>query len=175
MVTKLLSPSTTIWFVKSNGTFLATSPDASNLAADVTSGAAVNLSSAIATGYTLGATDSDTDSSKTIVDNANSSSRGNGNYEITIPFYRERDAVTNTDSVFLAAFLLFKNKGVQGIFVKRIGYLYTVAPAAGQLVSVFTALSGNPRDIESDAGGPISFEVPFFPQGYMNVNEPLVA
>lgn len=175
MATKLVSPNTTIWWVDTTGTFLATAPDASNLVADLGSGKAFNISAAVATGYTLNATASDTDNSKTIVDEGNSQSRGNGNYSASIPLYREADPVTNTDSVFLAAYNLFKAKGASGTLVKRLGYKYTVAPAAGQLVSVYTVLSDNPRDEESDAGGPIRLTVPFFAQGYMKVNVALVA
>lgn len=175
MATKLVSPNTTIWWVDATGTFLPTAPDASNLVADLGAGKAVNLSAAVATGYTLNATASDTDNSKTIVDEGNSQSRGNGNYTASIPFFREADPVTNTDSVFLAAYNLFKTKGANGTLVKRLGFKYTVAPAAGQLVSVYTVLADNPRDEESNAGGPIQFLVPFFPQGYMKVNVALVA
>lgn len=174
MATKLVSPNTTIWWVASDATFLATNPDASNLVADLGTGKAVNISAAVATGYTLNATASDTDNSKTIVDEGNSQSRGNGNYSASLPLYREADPVTNTDSVFLTAYNLFKSKGAAGTLVKRLGYKYTVAPAAGQLVSVYTVLSDNPRDEESDAGGPIRLTVPFFAQGYMKVNVALV-
>jgi hypothetical protein len=179
MPTKMMSPNTTIWFVKATHTtaptFVASAPDASQLAADLVSGAAINLSEAIATGYTLGATASDTDDSKTIVDEANSQSRGNGNYEAELPFYLEDDVATNTTSPFEIAYQLFKDGRVAGTLVKRQGYKYTVAPAAGQDVSTFSVLSIEPRVTESDAGGPISFVVPFMAQGYMLVNEALVA
>ncbi len=174
MPTKMMSPNTTIWFVKSDGTFTAQNMDASLLIADIASGKAINLSAAIATGYTLGATESDTDDSKTIVDEANTQTRGNGNYEAELPFYLEADAVTNTTSPFLIAYTLFKDSDVTGTLVKRMGYKYTVAPAATQEVSVFTVLSQEPRVTEGEAGGPIQFTVPFLAQGYMNVNEPLV-
>lgn len=179
MPTKMMSPNTTIWFVKATHstapTFNALAPDASALAADVTSGAAVNLSEAIAAGYTLNPTASDTDDSKTIVDEANSQSRGLGNYEAELPFYLEDDPTTNTQSPFQIAFDLFKDARVAGVLVKRQGYKFNVAPAAGQDVSTFAVLSMEPRITESDAGGPISFVVPFMSQGQMLVNEPLVA
>lgn len=175
MPTKMMSPNTTIWFVKSTGTYNPVAPSAAALAADITSGAAINLSAAIAAGYTLNATASDTDDSKTIVDEANSQSRGNGNYEAELPFFMEDDPTTNTTSPFLIAYNLFKDGRVAGTLVKRLGYKSTVAQAAAQEVSNFGVLSKEPRITESDAGGPISFVVSFHPQGQMLVNEALAA
>lgn len=173
---KMMAPNTSIFWVKPDATFLPFGTrSAAAFVADITSGKIVNLSAAIATGYTLNATDSDTDDSKTIVDEANSSSRGNGNYEAELPFYLEADKVTNTDSEFLAAYNLFRSKGLYGTLVKRLGYKYTVAPATGQNISAFYVRSRTPRITAGDAGGPISFTVPFAPQGQMDLNKPLAA
>lgn len=167
---KMLSPKTTIWWIDSTGSFVPGTPTASALLADITSGKAVNISCAIVTGYTLNPTESDTDDSKTICDAANSKNRGLANYEADLNFYVEADPVANTTSVFLAAWNLFRAKGATGTLVRRVGYLSSVAPAATQLVDIFTVQSDNSRIIEADAGGPIQFKVPFLPQGYMITN-----
>jgi hypothetical protein len=55
-----------------------------------------------------------------------------------------------------------------------VGYLSTVAAAAGQKVSSYKFISDNPQDVVED-GGPIEFTVPFLPQGQMELNKTLVA
>jgi len=170
---KMLAPNTTIWFVKAVGTFNPLVPTVAALLVDIGASTAINLSAAIASGYTLNPTDSDTDDSKTIVDETNTSSRGAANYECTLPFYREADIVANPTSDFQIAWELFKTKGVYGTVLRRVGKKYLTAPVAADLIDIFTVLSDNARDIEADSGGPYQFEVPFFSQGYVNMNEPL--
>jgi len=149
-------------------------PTASALAADLTSGKALRISPAMATGSTLGPTASDTNDAKTVEDSSTAQSRGNANYEASLVFFREKDPTTNTTSVFQKAWVLFRHKGKTGTLVERIGYAPTLAPAAGQDVSIFTVSSDNPRNIiPGDSGGAIQFEVPFGKQGFMNINEPL--
>lgn len=170
---KMLAPKTTIWWVDSTGTFNPLIPTAAALLADIVSLKAVNISCAIATGYTLNPTDSDTGDDKTICDTANAQTRGSANYEAMLPFYLEADAVGDPASVFLKAFELFKFKGATGTLVRRVGKLSTVPAAATDLVDIFTVMSDQSRYTEGDAGGAIRFEVPFLPQGYVTTNEPL--
>ncbi len=170
---KMLAPTTAIWWVASDATFNRLVPTASALAADITSGKAVRISPAIVTGSTLNPTDSDTDESSSIEDSATGQNRGNANYEASLTLFREDDPVTNTTSIFEKAWLLFRLKGATGTLVRRIGYLPTVAPAAGQEVDMFGVVSDNPRIIEEDGGGPVKVEVPFGKTGFMNINEPL--
>ncbi len=173
---KMMSPNTSIFWVKPDATFQPFgTKSAAAFITDLAAGKIVNLSAAIATGYTLNATDSDTDDSKTIVDEANASSRGNGNYEAELPFYLEADKVTNTDSEFLIAYALFKTKGQYGTLIKRLGYKYTAAVAATQIFSAYAVRSRAPRTTAGDAGGPISFTVPFAPQAQMDLNKPFAA
>lgn len=162
---KLMSPNTTIWWVPLAGVANYLSPTA----AEVTAGS--NLSAAIVTGYTLGATDSDTDDSKTIVDEGNVQTPTFGNYEASLSFYR--DGIGDTPTIFSTAYNLFKTGRVEGWLVSRHGYKATVAATAAQLVSIFRVYSDFGQDIEGDGGAPIQFTVPFKPQGQFAVNIPL--
>lgn len=164
---KMMSPNTTIWWVPLAGIANHLVPKATELTAGT------NISAAIVTGYTLGATDSDTDDSKTIVDEGNVTTPTFGNYEANISFFRE--GVGDTPTIFTTAFDLFKDGRVEGWLVSRHGYKSTVAAAATQLVSVFRVYSDYAQDIEGDSGAPIQFTVPFKPQGQMAINVALAA
>jgi hypothetical protein len=173
---KMMAPNTSIFWVQPDATFQPFgTKSAAAFLTDLAAGKIINLSPAIAVGYTLNATDSDTDDSKTIVDEANSSSRGNGNYEAELPFYMEGDRVANPDSEFLVAYTLFKVKGQVGTLLKRFGYKYATPVAATQIFSAYAVRSRTPRTTAGDAGGPISFTVPFAPQGRMDLNKPFAA
>lgn len=162
---KLMSPNTTIWWVPLAGIANYLAPTA----AEVTAG--TNLSAAIVTGYTLGATDSDTDDSKTIVDEGNVQTPTFGNYEASLSFYR--DGIGDTPTIFSTAYNLFKTGRVEGWLVSRHGYKSTVAATAAQLVSIFRVFSDFGQDVEGDGGAPIQFTVPFKPQGQFATNIPL--
>lgn len=164
---KLMSPNTTIWWVPVAG---ITNPAAPTVA-QITAG--TNISGAIVTGYTLGATDSDTDDSKTIVDESNVSTRTFGNYEGSLSFFR--DPVGATATIFTTARDLFKTPRVEGWLVSRHGKKSTAAVVAGDLVSVFKFISDAPQNVEGDGGSPIQFTVPFRPQGVFHVNVAVAA
>lgn len=164
---KMMSPNTTIWWIPLAGVANYLTPKVTELTAGT------NISAAIVTGYTLGATDSDTDDSKTIVDEGNVSTYTFGNYEANISFFR--DAVGDAPTIFTTAVNLFKAGRVEGWLVSRQGYKSTVAPAVGHLVSIFRVYSDYTQDVEGDGGSPIQFTVPFKPLGQMKLNVPLIA
>lgn len=164
---KMMSPNTTIWWV----------PESANLNPAAISAAllttARNISCAIVSGYTLNATDSDTDDSTSICDGANVDVPTFYNYEANITFFRSADMVEAT-SDFAKAFAFFKTGKQPGWLVRRVGYLSTVAAAATQKVSAYKVMSDNPQDVVED-GGPIQYTVPFLPQGNMVLNATLAA
>jgi len=164
---KMMSPNTTIWWVPLGG---IVNIDAVT-DAELTAG--INISAAIVTGYTLGATDSDTDDSKTIVDEGNVSTPTFGNYEGNISIFR--DGVGDTPTVFTTAYNLFKDGRVEGYLVSRQGYKATAPVEAGQLYSAYHFVSDFQQDIEGDGGAPIQATIPFRPQGNMAINKPIVA
>lgn len=162
---KMMSPNNAVYWVPLAGVADINNLKASELAAGT------DLSPAIATGYKLGAIASDTDKSKTIVDEGNSSTPTLGNYEGDITFFRSD--LTNATAAFDAAFNLFKVPRGEGYLVHRIGYKDSVAPAAAQEVSIFRFVADSPKDVEGAKGAPIQFSVKFRPQGHMNLNTPL--
>lgn len=164
---KMMSPNTTIWWVPLAGITNHLAPTVAQI------NAGTNISAAIVTGYTLGATDSDTDDSKTIVDEGNVTTPTFGNYEANISFFR--DGIGDTATIFTTAYNLFKSGRVEGWLVSRHGLKSTAAVAALQLVSVFRVISDFGQDIEGDGGAPIQFTVPFKPQGQMAINVPVAA
>ena len=174
MARKLLAPRTTIWFVPLAGVTAFASPKASEV------NAGTNLSAAIEAGYTLGATESDTDDSRTIVDAGNIETPGISNYEASLTFFRDdigtgTNAVPNPTTIFTTAFNLFKVAGVQGWLVSRQGKLHTEAAAVGDILSLYKVENDHARILDGEKGTPIRVQVPFLPQGEMWLNRTAVA
>lgn len=163
---KMMSPNTTIWWV----TNVAYNPDVPSAAILTT---AANISCAIVSGYSLNATDSDTDDTTSICDGANVDVPTFYNYEASLTFFRDADT-TATTSDFAKAFTFFKAGKQSGYLVRRVGYLSSVAAAATQKVSSYKVMSDNPQDVVED-GGPVQYTVPFLPQGKMALNISLAA
>lgn len=163
---KMMSPNTTIWWI-TDATYNPDAPSAAKLTT------ATNISCAIVSGYTLNATDSDTDDSTSICDASNAGVPTFYNYEGNLTFFRDADLVTATTD-FAKAFAFFKAGKSTGFLVRRVGYLSTVAAAAGQKVSSYKFISDNPQDVVED-GGPVQYTVPFLSQGKMALNVTLLA
>lgn len=171
MGNKMMSPSETIWWVP-EGT-AGWNPEAPS-AAILTE--ARNISCAVVSGYTLNATDSDTDDNTSICNNANTTDYTFYNYEASLPLFREEvGAGADATSPASRAFEFFKHVDAAGHLVRRMGYLESTPAAAGQEVSVFKVSSDYPKDEVGDSGGAIQMTVPFLPQGQMVLNTPLAA
>lgn len=179
---KMLSPNTTIWWVPNEG---LTHTDELFKVTTYTgaSAKAVDISCAIAAGMTLGATDSDTDDSRSICDSGNAKTPTVSNYEASLTFFREAIAkgqkAAGNVSVYDKAYQLFK-RGVldglnEGFLVQRIGFRQWIPVEAGMEISVFKVVADNPKDELGDGDKPIQFTVPFLPQGYMELNKAIVA
>lgn len=163
---KMMSPKTTIWWV-TNPAYNPDSPSAAMLTA------AANISCAIVQGYTVNATDSDTDDTKSICDSANALTPTFRNYEGNITFFRDSN-VADVASDFSKAFVFFRTKGTTGFIVRRLGKLPSVAAAAGDVVSSYKFINDNPQDVVGDSG-PIQMTVPLLPQGKMSLYKTVVA
>lgn len=164
---KMMSPNTTITFIPLAGLTTPDAPKATEL------NAGTNLSCAIVTGYTLNATASDTDDSKTICDEGNVQTRTLGNYEANISFFR--DPVGAAPTVFSTAYDLFKTSRVEGWLVSRQGKKSTEPFAVGDIVSVYKVMNDSSMDETSDKGTPIRFTVPFLQRGEFFVNVDVAA
>lgn len=163
---KMMSPNTTIWWVPLAGIANPMAPTTAEI------NAGTNISCAIVTGYTLNATASDTDDSKSICDDSNVQTPTFDNYEANLTFFRS-DLVATT-AVYQTAFNLFKTARVEGYLVSRQGKKSDQVAAVNDLVSVYRVISDSPTDVEGDGGSAIQFGVPFLPQGVMNLNYKLL-
>lgn len=162
---KMMSPNTTIWWVPLAGIANPAAPTIAEI------NAGTNLSAAVVTGFTIGATDQDTDDSKSIIDDANVQTPTFDNYEANVTFFRS-DLVAVT-AAYNTAFNLFKVDRVEGYLVVRHGKVYSAVAATGDVVSLYRVISDAPQDIEGDGGAPVQFTVPFLPQGVMTLNKTL--
>ena len=179
---KMLSPNTTIWWVAADG---VDNTDDLFKAATYTGATAkaVDISCAIAAGMTLGATDSDTDDSRSICDSGNAKTPTIANYEASLTFFREEIAkgqkAAGNKSVYDKAFQLFKRGTLDGLkegyLVQRIGFRQGTPVEAGMELSVFKVVPDNPKDEIGDGDKPIQFTVPFLPQGFMELNKAVTA
>lgn len=171
MPQKMLNPNTTLWWFPEAALTTPSAP----IDTDFATAGVINFSEAIVAGYTLNPTDSDTQSSKSIVDEGSGQSKGAANYQGLISFFREADPATNTTSIYQLAYTTFKLKNVRGFWVRRIGKPNTAAIAEDDLVDVFKFVSWTPR-VETDGkGAPIRFTVPFLAQGFVRTNVAVVA
>lgn len=168
---KMMSPNTRIDWYPLNGFANWEEPTIAEL------NAGTNISCAIAQGYTLNFTASDTDDSKTICDEGNVQNRGFANYEASLSFYRAPiDATDEQSTTFELARAIFKgNERVEGYLVSRHGWKSSVPYAAGQHVSIFHVMSDLSRTVSGEGGQPIQMEVPFLSQGNARANYEVAA
>lgn len=167
---KMMAPNTRIDWIPDGGIDDALNP------LDTELNAGTNLSPAITTGYTLGFTDSDTDDSKSIIDEANVETPTRDNYEATLEFFLAPESEGSQDATEVAyqeAEALFgTDDRVTGWLVLRNGYKANVEYAEDQEISLFRVTS-DIRRIASDDAAPIMMEVPFLPQGKAIGNVPV--
>lgn len=171
---KMMSPNTTIWWVPLAGLTTPAAPKATEV------NAGTNISAAVVTGYTFGATDSETNKSKSIVDEGNVETPTVGNYEGKVQLFRDAIGTGTNDAplpstVYTQARNLFKSGRVQGWIVVRHGKKATATCAADDVVSVYKFTNDLIRDIDSEKNGPILTEVEFLPQGEYYLNKAAVA
>jgi hypothetical protein len=169
MATKLLRPNV--------GIYVATSDAFANFAAptlaEITDATDVfNISPAITDDYTLNMTDSDSDDSLAIVDNATVQTPTYFNYEASLDGFRDEDA--DADSVYNKFRSLFSAPDVKYYLIKRIGYAHDAPFAAGQLVSVYGVKTDFPVEILGD-GEMIRDGARFLTTGEVAVNVAVAA
>lgn len=168
---KLMAPNETIWWVskKDFPTFKYDAPTAVALTNDN------NISCAITTGYTLNPTDSDTDDTSTICDEANVQTPTYRNYEGNITFIREElGQSADEESGRFKAWEFFKHKGAEGWLVRRVRGLNYEPAVAGQKVEVYEFLSDNPQEGGEDDSAVVTYTVNFFSQGEFKIDSILV-
>jgi len=107
-----------------------------------------NISPAVTDDYTLNMTDSDSDDSLAIVDNASVSTPTFYNYEASLDGFRDEDPAA--DSVYNKFRELFSTPDVKYYLIKRIGYAHDADFAAGQLISVYGVKTDFPVELLGD-------------------------
>lgn len=168
---KLMAPNETIWWVPKSEfpDFDPQKPSATALTDDN------NISCAITTGYTLNATDSDTDDTSTICDDANVESPTFRNYEGSLEMIREEvgESEDQTSGRY-KAWEFFKHKGAEGFLVRRVRGRNTKPAEAGESVDSYEFLSDNPQEGGDDDAAVVTYTVNFHPQGNFAVGKELV-
>jgi hypothetical protein len=145
MPTKLLRPNV--------GIYVATADAFANYAAptltEITAAAKVfNISPAVTDDYTLNMTDSESDDSLAIVDNASVQTPTYYNYEASLDGFRDENP--SATSVYNKFRDLFDTPDVKYYLIKRVGYAHDAAFAAGQLVSVYGVKTDFPVELLGD-------------------------
>lgn len=145
MATKLLRPNVGIYVATADAFANYKSPTLT----EITNATKVfNISPAVTDDYTLNMTDSATDTSLAIVDNASVETPTFYNYEASLDGFRDAD--TEAASVYNMFTGIFSEPDVKYYLIKRIGYAHDDAFAAGQLVSVYGVKTDFPVDLVGD-------------------------
>lgn len=108
----------------------------------------VNISSAVTDDYTLGLTDSQSDNSLSVVDNANVVTPTYSNYAASFDGFR--DSSNTATSVYNDFKNLFQAADNKYYLIKRIGKPHSDPFAIGDIVSVFGVLTDFGQDIYGD-------------------------
>lgn len=107
-----------------------------------------NISSAVTDDYTLNQTESQSDNSLSVVDNADVTTPTYFSYEASLDGFR--DANLSATSVYNKFYDLFKSPDVEYYLIKRVGKLHSDNVAAGDLISIFGVRTDFPVDIFGD-------------------------
>jgi hypothetical protein len=182
MPAKLLRPNVGIYVAHSsvfpngiNGTSAVTLDQVTTLgvftSGKLTAGV-VNISSAVTDDYTLGLTDSQSDNSLSIVDNANVVTPTYNNYSASLDGFR--DASLSATSVYNDFKKLFQTADNKYYLIKRVGKPNTDAFAVGDIISVFGVLTDYGQDIYGD-GNMIRLGARFLTTGEVVTNVAITA
>lgn len=134
---------------------------------NVLTGGIVNISPAVSDDYTLGLTDSQSDNSLSIIDNANITTPTYNNYSAT--FQGFRDANLAATSVYNDFKRLFQTPDSKYYLIKRIGKAHDAAFAIGDVISVFGVTTDYGVDTYGD-GNMITLGARFLTTGEVVTN-----
>jgi hypothetical protein len=169
MATKLLRPNVGIYVATADAFADYKSPTLTEIS-DATK--VFNISPAVTDDYTLNMTDSATDTSLAIVDNASVETPTFYNYEASLDGFRDADATAT--SVYNKFRDLFDEPDVKYYLIKRVGYAHDAAFAAGQEVSVYGVKTDYPIDLMGD-GEMLRIGARFLTTGEVAVNVAVAA
>lgn len=164
MATKMLRPNVGLYVATSDAFADWSAPTLTEIT-DATK--VFNISPAVTDDYTLNMTDSDSDNSLAIVDNADVQTPTYYNYEASLDLFRDENLTA--DSVYNKARDLFSTEDVKYYLIKRIGKPHDAAFAAGDEVSVYGVKTDFPVDLVGD-GEMIRLGARFLTTGEVAVN-----
>ena len=167
--TKMLRPNVGIYVATADAFANWTAPTLT----EITAAAKVfNISPAVTDDYTLNMTDSQADTSLSIIDNADVQTPTYTNYEASLDVFR--DANLSATSVYNKALDLFKAPDVKYYLIKRVGKTHEAAFAAGDEVSIYGVKTDFPIDIVGD-GEMVRLGARFLTTGEVRVNVAVAA
>lgn len=141
--------------------------------AEITSATKVfNISQAVTDDYTLNQTESQSDNSLSIVDNADVTTPTYYNYEASLDGFRDENL--SATSVYNKFRDLFKAPDVKYYLIKRVGVTHDAAFAAGQEISIFGVKTDFPVELTGD-GEMIRMGARFLTTGEVAVNVAIAA
>lgn len=164
MATKMLRPNVGIYVATADAFANWTAPTLTEITDDTK---VFNISPAVTDDYTLNMTDSDTDDSLAIVDNASVSTPTYSNYEASLDGFR--DANPAADSVYNKFRSLFATADVKYYLIKRVGKTHDAAFEAGDEVSIYGVKTDYPVELLGD-GEMIRDGARFLTTGEVRVN-----
>jgi hypothetical protein len=169
MATKMLRPNVGIYVATADAFADWKAPTLT----EITAAAKVfNISPAVTDDYTLNMTDSATDTSLAIVDNASVETPTFYNYEASLDGFRDSDP--SATSVYNKFRDLFDEADVKYYLIKRVGKTHDAAFAAGDEVSVYGVKTDFPVDLVGD-GEMLRIGARFLTTGEVAVNVAVAA
>jgi hypothetical protein len=169
MATKLLRPNVGIYVAAADAFADWTAPTLT----EITSATKVfNISPAVTDDYTLNMTDSASDNSLAIVDNATVNTPTYYNYEASLDGFRDEN--TSATSVYNKFRDLFAAPDVKYYLIKRVGKAHSAAFAAGDEISIYGVKTDFPVDLLGD-GEMLRIGARFLTTGEVKVNVAVAA
>jgi hypothetical protein len=169
MTTKMLRPNVGIYVAAADAFADWTAPTLTEITAATK---VFNISPAVTDDYTLNMTDSATDTSLAVVDNASVSTPTYYNYEASLDGFRDENPTAA--SVYNKFRDLFATADVKYYLIKRVGKLHDAAFAAGDEISIYGVKTDFPIDIVGD-GEMLRIGARFLTTGEVKVNVPVAA
>ena len=164
MSTKMLRPNVGIYVAAADAFADWTAPTLT----EITAAAKVfNISPAVTDDYTLNMTDSASDNSLAIVDNASVTTPTYYNYEASLDGFRDADA--SATSVYNKFRDLFATADVKYYLIKRVGKTHDAAFEAGDEISIYGVKTDFPVDLVGD-GEMLRIGARFLTTGEVKVN-----
>jgi hypothetical protein len=164
MATKMLRPNVGIYVAAGNAFADWKAPTL----AEITDATKVfNISQAVTDDYTLNQTESQSDNSLSIVDNADVTTPTYYNYEASLDGFRDENL--SATSVYNKFRDLFKTADVKYYLIKRVGFEHDDAFATGQEISIFGVKTDYPTELIGD-GEMVRMGARFLTTGEVAVN-----